>query len=142
LGVATPDGALTATAAAGSRLLLTATGLAPGSSVTFVAYSTPTILGTATADGAGVAALSVTLPAGLPTGLHTVAAFGTAPDGSSRTLTAGLTITPALAGSPPRLAFTGVDLKPLLAAGVTLLALGGAALLTTRRRQPDRVPHR
>ena len=133
LQVAGPTGSLISTARPGARITLTGTEFAPGSTVTFVVYSTPLTLGAATADTAGTAVLTVTLPAGLELGRHTLVAYGTAGQGGPRSLTAAITLARAPNGNAV-LASTGTDLALPLSAGLTLLTVGSLILLATRGR--------
>ncbi|MQA33118.1 hypothetical protein GCU49_05985, partial [Modestobacter roseus] len=129
----TADGSPITSAATGSAITLTATGYAPGRTVTLVAYSTPTVLGTTTADATGTATFTSSLPTSLAAGRHTLVAYGTAPDGTARATTASLTITDPHA-SGHGLASTGTDLGLLLPVSIALLLAGATVLLLTRRR--------
>jgi len=133
LQVAGPTGSLISTARPGARITLTGTEFAPGSMVTFVVYSTPLTLGAATADTAGTAVLTVTLPAGLELGRHTLVAYGTVGQGGPRSLTAAITLARGPNGNAV-LASTGTDLALPLSAGLTLLTVGSLILLATRGR--------
>jgi LPXTG-motif cell wall-anchored protein len=113
---------------------------ATGSTVTLTLFSDPVVLGSATADAAGVIATQVTIPTNTPLGSHTLTAEGTAPDGSPLSLSVSLTVVPAQAGGGtggsdlPR---TGSDSSiPLAKLGVGLAAIGGliAALAAKRRK--------
>lgn len=114
----------------GAEVTLVARGFVPGERVTFVLHSDPVVLGTAVADANGVASLTVTLPVGVPAGLHRVVATGV---DSGRTAEVGVT----LAGAPDGLAATGAD---ALTVGrvVAALVLTGAALVVGSRAQHRR----
>ena len=129
LAVTDPRGAATSSAVPGGRTTFTARGYAPGTTVTFVAYSSPVVLGTAVVDASGTAILTTTLPAELAAGMHTVVSYGTAADGTSRVLTATVTVTDGQV-----LANTGADVGLLLPAGVLMIAGGAVALVGVRRR--------
>lgn len=131
---------------AGGKLTITGKGFKPGSSASFTLHSTPVNLGTATVDAAGVATLSVTLPADVAVGKHSIVIDGVGVDGQARQLTAALSITAAAtapattqASAPAAgaaLSETGSTNAPLLAAG-GLLLVGGLAItaLTVARRR-------
>lgn len=73
-------------------------GLAPGTSITQVLYSTPVELGTASANSSGTFTSSPTLPATVPTGAHTLSITGTTNTGLPFTVALGVTVaTPAVA---------------------------------------------
>jgi hypothetical protein len=74
-----------------SQITLTANGLLPASTATFYLHSTPYLLGATTVDSAGVATLTVDLPAGF-TGAHTVELRGTSAAGLAVDLTEPITI--------------------------------------------------
>lgn len=75
-----------------------ASGLAPGTSITQVLYSTPVELGTASANSSGTFTSSPTLPATVPTGAHTLSITGTTNTGLPFTIALGVTVaTPAVA---------------------------------------------
>lgn len=67
---------------AGQQVTVTASGLAPVAPVEIVVFSTPRVLGSATADGSGSLSTAVTLPGDLEPGSHTVVARSIGPDGS------------------------------------------------------------
>ena len=112
-------------------MTLEAIGFRPGTQVDFWIHSTPQLLGSAIATGAGIATLTTPLPAAL-TGSHTAQALGISVAGTARNLTQSLTI----AALPGALSSTGSDTAaPLTAAALLLvggLALAGVA--TARRR--------
>lgn len=117
------------TPAQGGTIELVAEGFRPGTQVDFWIHSTPRLLGSANADGAGIARLTVALPAGL-TGAHTVQALGISPGGASWNLTRTLTI----AASSGGLAATGVEVAPIATRGLLLVLTGLALLLAVRMR--------
>ncbi|MGY1813920.1 hypothetical protein [Blastococcus sp. SYSU D00820] len=133
---------------AGAEVTLTGSGFLPNSTVTLVVYSTPTVLGTVTTDGAGAFTTTVTLPAGLPAGAHTLVASGVDPAGNPYHLTSGVTVT-ASGGAPTAtatsatgpgvsggLASTGADIAVPAIGGLAALVVGGGLVLAGRRRRP------
>jgi hypothetical protein len=110
---------------AGSEVTLVARGFVPGERVTFVLHSDPVVLGTAVADADGVATLTVTLPAGVPAGQHTVVATGV---DSGRVAEVGVTLT----GPAGSLAVTGTDPVALGGLVAALLVTGGALVAGAR----------
>ncbi len=138
---------------------VTGTGFAPGATVNFGIYSTPTLLATVSADANGVATVTITIPADIALGDHTVLAAGTGPTGSPMYLQAGTTVittTPSsssgVAGesttaNPPSgssstapLANTGTREDPIALVQFAVMALlvGGALLALGRRGQAHR----
>ena len=110
-----------------------------GSAVTVTLNSEPVLLGTATADPAGVASLSATIPANTPLGAHTIVAQGTASDGTPLTLTVSINVVAADGaggtggGALPR---TGDDSSlPLARIGLTLAAIGGVVTAVAAKRR-------
>lgn len=80
---------VTNTVAPESEVTITATGLLPGSRVDVYAYSTPTFLGSGTVGSDGTARFTVTLPASLPLGTHSLVGYGLAADGTSTAIAVG-----------------------------------------------------
>ncbi|WP_295118529.1 S-layer family protein [uncultured Leifsonia sp.] len=123
---------------AGQSIVLTASGFAPDSPVSFGIYSTPVTLAVVNADVTGTATATVVIPAGY-TGAHSLVAIGTAADGSTRVLrtdfvlpggaTGGSSATP---GAADGLADTGSDITAVALLVLLLLAAGG--VLVFRRR--------
>ncbi|MBU5423424.1 bacterial Ig-like domain-containing protein [Cellulomonas hominis] len=112
-------------AAAGGSLTVTARGFAPGETVQVWVYSTPTFAGRATADASGAVSATVTLPAGLALGTHTVVLVG---ETSGRVLVAPFEVV-----TPAALARTGASgARRPVAAGAVLLLVGGG-LVALRR---------
>jgi Putative Ig domain/Immunoglobulin I-set domain len=148
-----PDGAgrldgVPAHATPGAVLHLTASGFAAGSPVTFIIYSTPQVLGTASADSTGTARISVALPAELR-GSHTVVAAGVDSQGDPRfersqivisdppaTSDAGTSGAAGLPRSPvPAIAVTGVPFDVTLTALLALLTVAAGLALVIRLRR-------
>jgi hypothetical protein len=101
-------------------------GFPPGSLVLAGIYSTPTALGSTTADSAGVARLTFTVPAGVPSGAHTLVLSG---GGVVRTSQVSVTST---------LPKTGAGLGRLVAGALGLLGSGAVLVWSAhnRRRRP------
>ena len=120
--------------APGSPVTLTVTGAVPGTDVTFIFQPDAVVLGIATADANGVAALQTAWPVTASAGVHTVIAQGLdgEPDGP---VPLELSIeVDCSAAVPGALARTGSDSLPWARVGIVLVALGGIILLTTRKR--------
>jgi hypothetical protein len=155
----TTDGAITR-AETGQDVTVLGNGFLPFSTATVVIYSTPTVLGTVTTNGAGAFSKQVTIPATLPAGAHTLVAYGMDTSGNPRSMTLAITVAAASSGSGSgtsaggaaiggaqsttaahtrtgALAYTGAGIPigtaTLVATG--LLASGGALLLLARRRR-------
>lgn len=133
-----PDGSFTVT--------LTAEGFGPGTTVTF-SYN-PT-LGTAVANGSGVATLVATFPASLAGKSVTVTAAGVNAFGQPATATTVVSFGGGSSGggsssggssSGSGLAFTGSNTSSVaVRIGAVALVLGVALVLATRSRRSDRV---
>lgn len=116
----------------GGTVTLEAIGFRPGTQVDFWIHSTPQLLGSAIANGAGIATLTTPLPAAL-TGSHTAQALGISVAGTARNLTQSLTI----AALPGALSSTGSETAAPLTVAVLLLVAGLAlaAVGAARRRR-------
>jgi hypothetical protein len=135
------------TTAAGSTMHITASGFTPGETVEIWLHSTPVLLATVTASSTGTIDLTVTIPAGMTPGAHTLTVDGltsgvtgsspltvTAAAGSSVT-DPGATDTAATSASS--LAYTGASVQIPFAIAL-LLSLAGVALMLTRKLRPRR----
>ncbi|WP_168216920.1 Ig-like domain repeat protein [Cellulomonas sp. Y8] len=149
-----PTGDVRASAARtapGAAITVSASGYLAGEVVAFYLHSDPVFLGTAVADAAGVATLTVTVPADAPVGAHHIRGIG----GTSGvwaevpvtlaagTGTAGGTAAAGTAGttgdpSTRALAATGTGVITGLAAAAGLLLLGTGALALRRRLEAGR----
>jgi LPXTG-motif cell wall-anchored protein len=115
---------------------------APGVTVTVTLATTSVVLGTPTADAAGVFSLRATIPADTPLGPHTITAVCEAPDGSELSQSVSINVVAAggagaaaesPAGSLPR---TGDDSSvPLAKLGLALAAIGGVATAIASKRR-------
>jgi LPXTG-motif cell wall-anchored protein len=134
---------------AGKTVVLKGTGFAPYSKVRAIAYSTPTELGTYVADENGEFEITVTVPAGLAAGEHTLVVSGVDADGNVRNVLATVTVdgtgtavvtkatlAKATATGLARtgLPNTGADVGVPLAGGAAALILGGGLITAGRRR--------
>ncbi|WP_130504374.1 beta strand repeat-containing protein [Microterricola gilva] len=142
-----------ADATPGTTLDVSAFGFAPDSPVVFSIYSSPTVLATVTADAAGVARATVTIPAGY-SGTHSIVASGTSPTGNVLFMRSDVTVTADDGGTDPGgnpggtpggekpatgagLPASGFDGGALFTAALALLLIGGAVVVTAvlRRRR-------
>ncbi len=128
----TGDGPISS-ATPGQTIVLKGDGYAPYSSITLAIYSSPTVLGTVTADADGAFAKSVTVPAGLATGTHSLVASGVDKTGTVRALR--LDITVAASGSGGGLPVTGPAVVWLIVGGFAL-TLAGIAMRGVRPTRP------
>lgn len=117
----------------GDPVLIAGDGFAADSMVVVTIESTPRTLDRVRADGDGGISLEVTIPDDMPAGQHTLKATGVAPDGSPLVLSVPITVGGEI-GDTQELASTGLNTAAAVAVGMTLAALGGAALLATRKR--------
>ena len=137
-GVASPDkGSATGDSAApGRKVVKVLTGFKPGEVVTVTLHSTPQTVGTFTADQNGTVTVQFTVPAGTPTGDHTLVYEGN----MGTYFQESLTVTAAAAtsnASSSNLAYTGADVALPLGLGVGALALGGGLVFAARRRSAE-----
>lgn len=133
-----PDGSTISdvTPVAGETVDVVFDGYAPFSIVTVTQQSDPIVLGTFTADAAGVVRATVTLAPGL-TGLHHIVASGT--DSQGNPVSASIPITvqaPDATTNTPNgfLPRTGSNTSFIVTLGGLALAIGGAATVASRRR--------
>ena len=108
-------------------------GFAPNSDVTIVFYSTPTTVGTATVNAQGAFSTSVTVPATLAVGNHTLAALGVASSGATEA-NAVVAVSVTEPSSSAALATTGVTGDWLAALAVLMAAFGAILAMRARRR--------
>jgi hypothetical protein len=113
----------------GGAITLTATGFQPGSSVDFYLHSAPVYLGSAVANGSGVATLHTTLSSGIVAGSHTLTAQGLSTGGVPVSRAFGLTI----AAASGHLPVTGFDLVRYMLMGLVLIAMGVGLLVAAKR---------
>lgn len=125
----------------GSSLEVSGGGFVPGSTVQLTIRSAEIALGSVKADASGSFSWTVTLPAGLADGTHTI--YATGPDPRGGTLVETLTITVDRGGR--ELAHTGSDQASVFGAGsdpaawtavgLGAFALTGTAVLAGRSRR-------
>jgi hypothetical protein len=128
----------TSTPGPGGSDTVTADGFKPGSSADIFIFSTPVLLGKATADANGAISAKVTIPSSFAGGSqHTIEVEGVGPTGAALTESLPITLGAASSssGSGGGLAFTGVHIAELSGTGVALVALGAFMVFTFRRRR-------
>jgi hypothetical protein len=120
--------------APGQEMVLVAEGFEPGETVAFYLHSEPVFLGTAVAGADGSARLTVTIPADVPAGAHTVYATG-GTSGRWATLAVELAVPAAAPAATPadELATTGASGGLAAAAAWALLFVGGGLVVLARR---------
>ncbi|GAA0817550.1 fibronectin type III domain-containing protein [Spirilliplanes yamanashiensis] len=124
----------------GGTVTLRAEGYRPGASVRFTFYSTPVVLGSATAGGNGVATLTAALPAGAALGAHTVRALGVGASGRPLSQDIDVRVAAATGGGggdedEGGLPVTGPGATATAGVALALLLAGAALVLATRRRR-------
>jgi hypothetical protein len=117
--------------AAGKTMTVSGSGYAPGSTVTVLIYSEPQVLTTVVADASGNFTVTVTVPAGLAAGTHTLVASGVDTNGVARYVTLPVTVT---AAGTAQLAYTGADVVLPAIGGLVAVAVGGGLIVASRRR--------
>ncbi|WP_116449433.1 LPXTG cell wall anchor domain-containing protein [Blastococcus litoris] len=136
-GDLTIAGGASGVVAPGTKLTVSGTGYAAGSSVSVIIYSTPQVLTTVVADASGNFSVEVTVPAGLAAGSHTLVASGVDANGVLRYVTVPVTVsasgTAAVSGA--KLANTGADVTVPAIAGLGVLGLGAGLIVVSRRRR-------
>ncbi len=134
-GVASPDsGAATGDRSApGQKVVKILTGFQPYENVTVTLHSTPTRVGTFTADASGTVRIEFTVPAGTPAGDHTLVYEGDQGTYFQESFTVTAAGTAATADDDD-LAYTGASVALPLGLGAGALALGGGLVFLTRRR--------
>lgn len=129
------------TVTAGGTLHVDGEGFAPNSSVSV--YLNGTLLGTATANAAGVFSLTVTVPASFAASSYQLTLVGTNPNGTARQLTSTITVVAAAAQNQTTtggLPFTGAEIAGMSVAGAALVGGGVVMLVATRRRRAGSAP--
>ena len=125
---------------AGGTVTVSGTGFASDERVEFTLLSTPRHLGGVSAGDAGsFTAATLTIPADVAPGDHTLRAVG-ATSGKIATIAVTVSAAGVAADAPTPLAGTGVDV--LWPAGLAALLLAGGAVLVLSRRRPDGLPFR
>ena len=135
-GVPTKNGDLTlpagakSTVAPGKTMTISGSGYAPNSTITLAIYSTPQVLTTVVTDASGNFTATVTVPAGLAAGNHTLVASGVDSSGNVRYVNLAVTVS---SGGKATLAYTGADVVPPALGGLAAVALGTGLILVRRR---------
>ena len=118
---------------AGGTLTLEGVGFAPGETVDVTLHSAPVDLGSFTADEDGAVAATVTIPAHVEPGLHTIAMVGRT-SGTELEVSVEVLAAAAAPGDPVPLPATGSHTGELTVAAVALVAAGWALVFAGRRR--------
>jgi titin len=136
-GPLTPAAGSTDKVMAGKTMTVSGTGYMPGSNVTVLIYSSPQVLTTVVADASGNFTATVTVPAGLAAGQHTLVASGYDTLGNMRYTTMAVTVSAAGAATAtgPNLANTGADVTVPALGGIATLGLGAGLIAMSRRRR-------
>jgi LPXTG-motif cell wall-anchored protein len=136
-GPLTPAAGSSDKVVAGKTMTVTGSGYMPGSTVTVLIYSAPQILTTTVADSAGNFSVTVTVPAGLAPGAHTLVASGYDSNGDQRFTTLAVTVSAAGTATitGPKLANTGADVTVPALGGIATLGLGAGLIVLSRRRR-------
>lgn len=136
-GPLTPAAGSSDKVVAGKTMTVTGSGYMPGSTVTVLIYSAPQVLTTTVADSAGNFSVTVTVPAGLAPGAHTLVASGIDGSGVQRFTTLAVTVsatgTATVTGA--KLANTGADVTLPALGGIATLGLGAGLIAISRRRR-------
>ncbi len=82
---------ITGTTSAGGQVTVEGSGFGADTGVTAVMYSSPVVLGQATASSSGAVSMTVTIPTGV-SGDHTMVLLGESPTGEQYVLSAGFTV--------------------------------------------------
>ena len=123
-----------AAVAAGKTITVSGSGYAPSSTVSVAIYSTPQVLTTVVTDASGNFTATVTVPAGLAAGKHTLVASGVDSSGNVRYVNLPVTVSASgTASAKPMLAYTGADVALPLTVGLVALSLGGGLIVVRRR---------
>jgi 5'-nucleotidase len=120
----------------GQSITISGSGAEPNSTVSIYLFSAPILLGTTTADGDGTFSATVTIPAGVSPGTHTLRAI----QGGEVLASVALVVVGSGSGgsSGSDLPFTGGTTLPGIGIGVGLIAVGSTLLLLSRRRRSQR----
>lgn len=118
--------------APGGSLTVSGSGYDPSSNVALELNSAPRSLGSATTNSSGSFSKVVTIPSDTPAGQHTIRATGTS-NGAPYELRTIITVS---GSGLPR---TGTYIAGLVVLGLVLLAVGGMAVVGSRRRRTTTV---
>jgi LPXTG-motif cell wall-anchored protein len=127
------------TVARGESLHLSSSGWKPRSSVRIELHSTPVLLGTFMADGAGTVSATVTIPMDTEPGRHTVVAYGVDPAGKAASVSVTINVAGAssadVRASNLKLPRTGAEIALAGVTGLGLAGAGAVAVAAGRRRR-------
>jgi LPXTG-motif cell wall-anchored protein len=127
---------VTTTVAPGKTMTVSGSGYAPNSTITVAIYSTPQVLTTVVTDASGNFTATVTVPAGLEAGNHTLVASGVDSSGNVRYVNLPVTVsssgTATITGKAT-LAYTGADVALPSIIGLVAVSLGAGLILVRRR---------
>lgn len=126
-----PGSSATGEVVKGQDVKLHGTGYLPNSLISVIVYSTPQVLTTVQTDASGSFDVTVTVPAGLASGNHTLVAAGVDPSGHTRYMNLPITVTAGTA----ELAYTGASVIGPGIAGLLALVVGSGLLIVSRRRR-------
>lgn len=118
---------------AGGTVGITGTNFASDESVTIILHSKPVTLGTFTADASGNLAVTITIPAGVSGGHHTLLVEGAVSGTTSIPITVHVTAVARVLGFTGGLTSGGILTELFLA--VLFAGLGGYLVIVRRRRQ-------
>ena len=133
----------------GGRVDIEGSGYRPGTQIDFWFYSTPTRLGTLTADAEGKFSAHFTIPKSAPVGQHTIKIDGISKSGKLTTVSVGVLVVAddsaattgandaANAGSDSGSGFTAQKVAVLGGMAVMLLFVAAGIFVTARRRRRD-----
>lgn len=127
----------------GDAVTATAQTFLSGAQVTWTLFSAPIVVGTSTANAAGVATITFTVP-NVPAGTHRLEATGTGADGQPLTVATTLTVTGAGTGTGTGqgggLPKTGSDSAvPMTQIALGAIAGGGLLVLLANKRRTNRL---
>jgi len=126
-----PGSSATGEVVKGQQVKLHGTGYQPNSLVSVIIYSTPQVLTAVQTDASGAFDVTVTVPAGLASGNHTLVAAGVDRSGQTRYMNLPITVTAGTA----ELAYTGASVIGPGIAGLLALVVGSGLLIVSRRRR-------
>lgn len=118
------------TVQAGSAVTLGGGGFAPGATVTVTIESTPQTLGTTVARATGDFSATVTIPADVSAGQHTLKASGATSTGAVLVLSQRVTVATRPSSELPA---TGSSIASVLLIASAALVVGGGGLIVVRR---------
>lgn len=124
------DTSTSPTVQAGSSVTVSGGGFAPGATVTVTIEPTPETLGTTVAGATGEFTTTVTIPADISAGQHTLKASGATASGSVLVLAQQVTVATQPSSELPA---TGSSIASVLLIASAALVVGGGAVMVVRR---------